>query len=223
MVKVKICGITNVEDVEAAAECGADLIGFVFVKRTPRYIEPEKVKDIINTLEEKGFSKVSKVGLFKDEDEKTVIETVLLCGLDRVQLHGDEDPEYCITVKRTLKEKYGHDVKIMKVFKVSDKILPHGKYVMKDYAGADEYVFDTFHPDISGGTGTGFDFAIIRDQKNKIDKPFFIAGGLTPGNVKRTVLEVNPYGVDVSSGVEKMPGKKDALLLKEFVTNAKSA
>ena len=221
MIKVKICGITNLEDAVKACGYGADLLGFIFVEGTPRAVGMDTVKNIITDLPRGGESKVGRVGLFKDETIKNIIETISYCGLDYVQLHGDESLDYCRELKKALEEKICVQVKIIKAFKVKKKILPHGDAVPDDYADMDYFVFDAFHPVISGGTGTKFDWEVLKKEKYKIQKPFFIAGGLHPGNVADAVEIVRPYGVDVSSGVEKTPGKKDHKLLKEFIENAK--
>ena len=212
---VKICGLTNLEDALKAAEYGADLLGFIFVSGTPRAIEKEQAKEIIASLSRE----VGKVALFKDEDLEKVADIVSFCGMDYVQLHGNENPGYCKELKSLLEKKYGVTVKIIKTFKVAEKVIPHGDYGPADYEEADYLLFDTFHPELAGGTGAGFDKDIL--TKEKIDKPFFIAGGLTPENVSGAIEKVSPYGVDTSSGVEKEPGKKDENLLKEFIQNAK--
>ncbi len=221
MVKVKICGITNVEDALLAFEYGADLLGFIFVKGTPRYVE--NVSDIIKDLPAELKDKGGIAGVFRDEKPEVVVETVARCGLDHVQLHGEESPDYCRALKEALLEGHGPGVRIMKTFKVKEKILPHGSCAFGDYEDADYFLFDTFHPGLPGGTGLRFDREALIREKDKIKKPFFIAGGLTPGNVSEAVRAVRPHGVDVSSGVERSPGKKGRDLLKEFIENAKNA
>jgi len=213
LVKVKICGLTNIEDALKACEYGADLLGFVFAEGSPRSVGPETVKDILEAIP-KG---VGKAGLFKDDTLEEVEKCVLSCGLDHIQLHGDESPAYCAELKETMR-KEAKSISIIKTFKVKDKILglPVEAYVEADY-----YLFDTFHENMMGGTGIKFDWSVVRDFKG--DRPFFLAGGLNPLNVAEAVREVNPYGVDVSSGVEESAGKKDENKLKEFIQNAKNA
>lgn len=213
MVKVKICGVTNEADARMALESGADLLGFIFIEGTPRAVEKETVREIVSAL---GAAE-GITGLFRDESVDVVAETVRYCGMDYVQLHGKESPEYC----RALKEYV--PVKVIKAFKVADSVLPHDSYSFKDYESVEYFVFDTFHPDISGGTGSRFDWKVIKDIREDIPRPFFVAGGLDPYNVGDAVKEVRPYGVDVSSGVEAVPGKKDSKLLKEFIENAKKS
>ncbi|MGB2601157.1 MAG: phosphoribosylanthranilate isomerase [Candidatus Omnitrophota bacterium] len=214
MVKVKICGITSFEDADKACEYGADFLGFIFVKGTPRCIDPFEASDIIQKLKER-FDHVGMVGLFKDEDIVKVREVVSSCNLDHVQLHGGELPGYC----RELKAVTG--VKIIKAFKVDGDILSHGSHRISDYADADYFVFDTYHPLVAGGTGVQFDWDALSGLNDDIRGRSFVAGGLAPDNVAEAVRTVKPYGVDVSSGVEESPGKKDDKLLKEFIENAK--
>jgi phosphoribosylanthranilate isomerase len=216
LVKVKICGITNVEDAEKACEYGADFLGFIFVKGTPRCIDPAEAEEIVRKVKSR-FNDVGMVGLFKDEDLLSVKEIISSCGLDYVQLHGGELPGYC----RELKEVTG--VRIIKAFKVDGDILPHGSHGIGDYGDADYFVFDTYHPEVAGGTGIRFDWEALSDLDDSMRGRSFIAGGLNPENVAEAVGTVKPYGVDVSSGVEVNPGKKDDKLLKEFIENAKKA
>ncbi len=222
MTKVKICGITNLEDAVEACERGADLLGFIFIGGTPRAVDSGTAKGVIDGLGRHRES-VSTVGLFKDEEIDVVAGTVAECGLDLVQLHGGEKPAYCSELKKTLEEKDHPRVKIIKVFKVGDDILPVGAYIPDDYMDAEFFVFDTYHPEVAGGSGERFDWEVLAREKEKIRKPFFIAGGLAPENVAEAVSAVRPYGVDVSSGVEKAPGKKDKDKIKEFIENAKKA
>jgi len=206
MVKVKICGVTNLKDALKVQEYGADLIGFVFFRNSPRRIEARAAKNIIDNLS----SDILKVGLFLDEDARVVKSTAEECGLDALQLHGNEDVAYC----EHLKGKY----KIIKSFKVKgeDSIKNVNVFNNVDY-----YLFDTYLKGMPGGTGIAFEWSVLKGKTFK--KPFFLAGGLNPGNVKKAITEVCPYCVDVASGVEKIPGKKDYKLIKEFITNAKNA
>ncbi|MFQ5952529.1 MAG: N-(5'-phosphoribosyl)anthranilate isomerase [Candidatus Omnitrophota bacterium] len=218
MTKVKICGITNLEDGAKACEYGADLLGFIFVEGTPREIDPDTACCIVQELRKK-YSHVGMVGLFKDAEIEDVVRIVSHCDLDYIQLHGSEAPDYCGELRKKLMD-FGGPVqhKIIKVVKVKDKI---DKTDIEGYDPVDYFVFDTFHPEISGGTGKSFDWKVLNQYG--LDKEFFIAGGLNPGNVLEAVGTARPYGVDVSSGVERSPGKKDENLLKEFIENAKKA
>lgn len=201
MVRVKICGITNAEDALAAVEAGADALGFVFHEKSPRNISPQKAAAIIATLP--PF--VQTVGLFVDADPERVNWVADFCGLDLVQLHGDEDPEECTEIRR----------RVIKAFRIKDQssLARLGKYHV---AG---YLLDAWSPDAHGGTGTTFDWELLRDIAH--DRPIILAGGLDPGNVGQAVEQVRPYAVDVSSGVESAPGKKDADKVRQFIRNAK--
>ncbi len=212
MTKVKICGLTNDVDALLACEYGADLVGFLFAKESPRFIVPDEVRRITQILS----ADVSKVGLFKDHRLEEVKENVILCGLDHVQLHGDEDPAFCRELRKILKDD-GRDVEIIKTFKVKDRILG---ILPVEYTDVDYYLFDTYHPEMMGGTGIRFDWDILNNVGN--GKPFFIAGGLDPANVADAIRILRPYGVDTSSGVERSVGRKDKDKIKEFILNAKN-
>ena len=203
MVKIKICGITNLEDALQAVDAGADALGFVFFKESPRHIFPEQAAAIIRQLP--PF--VQTVGLFVNEALETVNQTADLCGLDIIQLHGDESPEFCAVVRR----------RVIKAFRVKDISCLDS---MKDYRPA-AFLLDAWSPNAHGGTGRTFnwEFAASAAKSNRI----VLAGGLTPANVADAVRQVRPYGVDVSSGVESAPGKKDAALVRNFIQAARTA
>jgi len=213
MVKVKICGITNLDDAIKACEHGADLLGFVFVEGTPRYAGEDKAKDIISRLPRKHKIRIDRVGLFADDDINRIVEAVSYCDLNYIQLHGQEDLYYCKQLKKRLP-----DHKILKAIKVKDGSSLKG---ITDYDGVDFFLFDYFSEDVLGGSGKIFNWDILKARK--FNKSFFLAGGLNPKNVASAVRAVKPYGVDVSSGVEKEPGIKDEIKVKEFIANAKSA
>jgi phosphoribosylanthranilate isomerase len=213
MTKVKICGLTNSEDALLACEFGADLVGFLFAEESPRFITPDEVKNIILKLP----SDVGKVGLFKDHTLEEVKEDVIFCQLDHVQLHGSESPEFCRELRKILKTN-GRDITIIKTFKVKDTVLGISP---NKYEDVDYYLFDTYHPKMMGGTGIRFDWNVLKEFSG--NKPFFVAGGLDPENVADAVAQLRPYGVDTSSGVEKVVGKKDKSKIKEFILNAKNA
>ena len=200
-VRVKICGITNSEDAHAAVEYGADALGFVFAK-SPRQITKEQARDIIAELP--PF--VSPVGVFVDEMADMIKEICDFCGIQTVQLHGNEQPSY-------LKELEGY--KLIKAFRVKeeDDLKQLANY--KPHA----FLLDSYVKGVMGGTGVSFNWEIAR-QAHKYGT-IILSGGLTPKNVKEAIQMVKPYAVDVSSGVESSPGKKDKSLLKRFIANAK--
>ncbi|MFH1594488.1 MAG: phosphoribosylanthranilate isomerase [Candidatus Omnitrophota bacterium] len=206
MTKVKICGITNREDAEKAYELGADFIGFIFAEKSSRRINPEAAQKIIAKLPKE----LPKVGLFLNQDLGEVMRTAKDCAIDIIQLHGDEDPHYCESLKR--------EFRIIKVFKIKDTLSAPGP---KGYEDVDYYLFDTYVKDVDGGTGVSFNWDILRGKE--FEKPIFLAGGLTPLNVTEAISVASPYAVDVTSGVERSCGKKDHKLLKEFIDNAKKA
>jgi len=204
MVKVKICGITDLRDALKAHELGADFVGFVFFENSPRKIDPEHARVIIDGLPKD----LMKVGLFLNQDAPVVRSIAERCRLDILQLHGDEDRRYC--------KRLGGDFKIIKSFKVKDPSSIKG---VDRYKEADYYLFDTYVKGIPGGTGKCFNWDILGGKTFK--KPIFLAGGLTPENVSAAIRKAAPFAVDVASGVEKAPGKKDYGRLKEFIYNAK--
>ena len=201
MIKVKICGITNIEDALAAVEAGADALGFVFFERSPRNISPEQAVAIIRRLP--PF--VQTVGLFVNEELATVNSIADQCGLDVVQLHGEESPEFCAGVRR----------RVIKAFRVKDS---SSLDQIEDYNIA-ACLLDAWSPLAHGGTGKTFNWEIAATAS--ASKCIILAGGLTPGNVADAVKAVRPYAVDVSSGVESAPGYKDKRKLIEFIHNAK--
>ncbi|UCG34800.1 MAG: phosphoribosylanthranilate isomerase [Candidatus Omnitrophota bacterium] len=213
MVKVKICGITNLDDAIKACEYGADLLGFVFVKDTLRYIGKDKARDIVLRLPEEYKNKVDRVGLFMNEDIERVAEITSFCDLNFIQLHGQEDVDYCRDLRKRLA-----GYKILKAIKVKDEFSLEA---ISEYDAIDFFLFDSFAENVPGGTGKRFKWDIL--EGCDFNKPFFLAGGLTPENIADAIRMVKPYGVDVSSGVEKEPGIKDEIKVKEFIANAKSA
>ena len=202
MTKVKICGITNLDDALAAVEFGADAIGFGFVPNTPRYIESAKAAEIIARLP--PF--VTTVGLFVNDSQEHIKQIANQCKLNVLQLHGQESPDFCLQFNR----------KVIKAFRVKDQesltVLP--KYTVS------AYLLDTYVKGTMGGTGVTFDWRLALDAKKY--GPVILAGGLNPENVAKAIQQVCPYGVDVSSGVEAKPGKKDHGKIKDFIAAAKS-
>jgi phosphoribosylanthranilate isomerase len=199
IVKVKICGITNYEDAAAAIDLGADLLGFNFYPKSPRYITPADAAKIISKLS--AFTDI--VGVFVNDSIEKIHETKEQCQLDWIQLHGDESPEFC-------KEFLSHNVKIMKAIRVKD----HTDVERAESFFTDAILLDAFDPKKYGGTGISFDWNII----GHIGKRIFLAGGINPDNAAKAV-ELGVYGIDVCSGVEIRPGKKDKRLMKKLFEN----
>lgn len=203
MIKVKVCGITNIADALLAAESGADAIGFIFYKPSPRYIAPELARDIIDRLP--PF--INSVAVFVDEDEKRLKDIIDLCRIDTIQLHGDESPGFCERFKQ----------KVIKTIRVQGEESLRGL----DRYRVSAFLLDTYRENIPGGTGRSFDWDLAIGVKRY--GPIILAGGLNPENVADAIRKVRPYGVDVSSGVEKSPGKKDADKLKRFIERVRKA
>lgn len=201
--KVKICGITNIEDALDAVWRGADALGFVFFKESKRYIGPKRARNIIEILPPWVF----KVGLFVNERVSKVKKIAKYCKLDFVQLHGGEDLAYLRNLK---------GFRLIRAIRLKDK----SAFRNLDNLPCELLLFDVYSNKEFGGTGKIFDWSLSKEIK-KIKKPYVISGGLTPLNVHKAVKKFSPYAVDVSSGVEKKPGKKDRKLIKEFIKNAK--
>ncbi len=193
-IKIKVCGITNLEDGLIVSNFGADALGFIFAP-SPRNIEPEIAKNIIEKLP--PF--ITTVGVFKNERLDVVNKIISLTGIDVVQLHGSEPPEYCRLIK---------GVRIIKRIKIDDSSNPVG--IIKEMAGysVSAYLFDP-----GEGSGRTFDWKIIKT----IGGRFIVAGGLNEKNVGTMIKMLRPYGVDVCSGVESSPGKKDPEKIREFI------
>jgi phosphoribosylanthranilate isomerase len=199
MVKVKICGITNYEDAAIAANLGADALGFIFAP-SPRQVTPEAARDIISALP--PF--VKTVGVFVNEEPATIKRTIQFCGLDLVQLHGDESPDLC-------RELMPYTIK---TFWLRDE---SSLSAVESYLGQIRAVlFDTYAKEKRGGTGETFDWELAVRGK-ELGVPIIIAGGLSPSNIETAISTVGPFAVDVSSGVEERPGKKSPLLMRRLM------
>lgn len=198
MVKVKICGITNYDDASMAVNLGADALGFIFAP-SPRDISPEEARDIIKKLP----LLVKTVAVFVNEDEKVIKEIIEYCGIDIVQLHGDESPGLCSNfMPRTIK-----------AFRVKDESSLED---MAPYANSVKaFLLDTYSKKAAGGTGKVFNWEIA-EKSRVFDVPIILAGGLSPANIEEAVKKVSPYAVDISSGIESSPGKKDHGLMMEL-------
>lgn len=205
MVKVKICGITNLKDALAACSYGADAIGFVFAK-SPRRVSPETARSIIKRLP----PYIVTVGVFVNEDKGKVRRIAADCGLHCLQFHGDETPGYC----NYFKSKY----KIVKAVRVrdNDSLADLNKY------NVDAFLLDSYVQGKRGGTGVKFNWNLAVKAK-RYGKPVILAGGIRIENVKDAIKKVRPYAIDVSSAIEKAPGRKDRDLMKAFVRKVHSA
>jgi len=205
MVKVKICGITNLEDALNSVKAGCHALGFVFYRDSPRYITPKKAKEIIKHLP----SGILKIGVFVNAREENIKRTAKLCNLDMLQFHGNESAEFC--------EKF-KGYKIIKAFRVRDKIKLENLLNYKTFA----YLFDTFLKSKMGGTGKKFNWALIRHLSG-FCKPIFLSGGLNAKNVREAIGIAKPDWVDTSSSIEIKPGKKDYKKVKKFIEAVKKS
>ena len=197
--RIKICGITNSRDARRAIECGADLLGFNFYPGSPRYVTPAKARRMVQRLPKN----VSAVGVFVNEPEEKVLAIARRVGLKYLQLHGDESPAEVARLAR--------EVPVIKALRMKK---PFRTAQVARYVRASALLLDGYDRRRRGGTGKTFDWKIARRLSSR--SRIFIAGGLAPENVAEAVRIARPYAVDVSSGVETRPGKKDPARLKAF-------
>lgn len=254
-VKVKICGMTNTADVRAAMAAGADLLGFIFFRKSPRHVTPERVRDILAAAEP-GQVGVTTVGVFVNESPQTVAQVLDFCGLDVAQLHGEEPPAVLgleDSSAETLGVKpptpglrqqarepraadelpadgeegrslvYGRAYKALRPSSPEEATALARRYALPPDLQAGgrlpAFLLDAYHPHRRGGTGRTGDWRLASSLATQY--PLLLAGGLNPTNVARAVQTVQPWGVDVASGVEESPGQKDHAALRAFVAAAK--
>ncbi len=201
MTAIKICGITNENDALAAVDAGADALGFMFYRKSPRAVEPKAVKAIVARLP--PF--VIPVGVFVNEEAKVVRDLMDECGLVLAQLHGEESAAYC--------EQLGRPV--LKAFRLKNKTTFLALAEYQGRAGVRGFLIDAYSEDTYGGTGQVTDWPLAAQVART--SRILLAGGLTPENVGAAIRAVQPYGVDVSSGVEREPGRKDHEKLRAFI------
>ncbi len=197
MTRVKVCGITNTEDALKAVYYGAWAVGFIFHKKSPRYVSPSKARRIIEALP--PF--VVPVGVFVDQSEKAVKDICRFTRIHTVQFHGEEKPVYC---------KRFADYKIIKAFRIGG-YFPFEQ--LKKYK-VDAFLFDTYQEGVEGGTGKTFNWKVLVGQK--FDKPIILSGGLSAENLQKALDMVAPQAIDVSSSLEKSPGIKSPRLIRNF-------
>ena len=205
MTMVKICGLTNLEDARWAAACGADLLGFIFVPATPRYVERETAAAIMRDLRAEGY-RCRFVGVFADAEPDTIRRTVTTCDLDLVQLHGQESPEAVSAL----------GVPVIRATRVREQVDWPKLVAWQSWA----YLFDTYDPHRLGGTGHPWRWELLGNRPPNIER-VIVAGGLTPDNVALAIRQAHPWGVDVSSGVEATPGHKNPSQVERFIRIAK--
>lgn len=205
MVRVKVCGITNYQDAAMAVALGVDALGFIFAP-SPRRITPEEALEIIGDIP--PF--VQTVGVFVNERPDVVRRIIQLCGLDLIQFHGDESPEVCEDFMP----------RAIKAFRIRDRSMLSSIRAYKGKIRA--MLFDTYVEERQGGTGKTFDWDVAVMGK-ALGIPIILSGGLTPSNIESAISMVNPFAVDVSSGIEEQPGKKDHLLMEELMKKIRNA
>jgi phosphoribosylanthranilate isomerase len=207
MVKVKICGITNIRDARKAVKAGADFVGLNFYRGSARYITPESAKRIVKDLP-KG---VDVVGVFVDEEPAKVLDIARKVGLSRVQLHGDESAEVVAALRRKLP--------VIKALRVQPAFRPQD---LNRFESANAFLLDGFDKDARGGTGKTFDWKLARQAAK--DHRLFLAGGLNSGNVAEAIRVAQPYAVDICSGVESSsPRRKDAAKIAAVMAAVRNA
>lgn len=203
--RIKVCGMRELAEVAAVVAAGVDAIGLIFVEQSPRYIDPERARQIVASLP--PF--VDAVGVFVDQEAAAVNEIVRYCGLTMVQLHGAESPAYCAEIAG----------RVMKVFRVRESTTREELAPYADKVAG--FLFDTFQEKIAGGTGQTFAWSLL--EKLAPPRPVVLAGGLTPENVGEAVRQARPFAVDLNSGVEFAPGRKDLAKVRAAIAQVAAA
>jgi phosphoribosylanthranilate isomerase len=203
--RIKVCGMRELAEVAGVVAAGVDAIGLIFVEQSPRYIDPERAREIVASLP--PF--VDAVGVFVDQEAAAVNEIVRYCGLTMVQLHGAESPAYCAEIA----------CRVMKVFRVRESLTAEDLASYADEVSA--FLFDTFQEKVAGGTGQTFAWSLL--EKLASPRPVVLAGGLTPENVGEAVRQARPFAVDLNSGVEFAPGRKDLAKVRAAVAQVAAA
>ncbi|MGF1497801.1 MAG: phosphoribosylanthranilate isomerase [Elainellaceae cyanobacterium] len=197
--RVKICGITTADQGLAIAQLGATDLGFICVRRSPRYVTPQQIRAIAQSLSQNAAS-VGRVGVFADAPLEEICETVAIAQLTAVQLHGQESPQFCQALRQSLP-----DIELIKAFRVK---TIDGLQQTQPYAAAvHTLLLDAYDPKLLGGTGHTLDWASLKQFCPPL--PWLLAGGINPDNVLEALALAHPDGIDLSSGVERSPGVKD--------------
>ena len=224
--RVKICGLTNLEDAQVALEAGADLLGFIFYEKSPRYVDPRTVASIVGVLKSASrrhykpstlhSSTLSPffVGVFVNPSLEQVTRMLNHCDLDLAQLHGEEDPELLAHLARRA-------FKALRPRSVEEAEVDASRYARLGPNAGPDLLVDAYHPEARGGTGQAGDWNLATGLARQ--HRLLLAGGLTPGNVANAIRQVRPWGVDVASGVEAAPGRKDHAQVRAFIAAAKGS
>lgn len=211
---VKICGITELSDALCAVDAGADAVGFIFAE-SPRQVRPREVEEMAKSLPDA----IAKVGLFVNSPVAYVLDTISACGLNAVQLHGDESPEYVAEVAERFRPLANSGRRWPALVKAFSPKAPADLEQLSLYAEADAFLVDAFVKGVRGGSGKTADWSLARAAKEF--GPLILAGGLNGDNIETAISRVCPMGVDTSSGVESAPGKKDHKKIRDFIGKVK--
>jgi phosphoribosylanthranilate isomerase len=207
--RIKICGLTQGDQARAIAQAGADALGFICVPDSPRYISPQSIRAIVQTLPAQTLrgNPLTKIGVFANASLDEIVSTVEVAALTGVQLHGQESPEFCEMLRRMLPAAV-----LIKAFRVrsAETLLETAAYV----GTVDAFLLDAYVQTALGGTGETWDWCLVQGFSSAL--PWFLAGGLTPRNVRIALQQANPPGIDLSSGVERSPGDKDLELVQQL-------
>lgn len=199
--RVKICGITTPDQGRAIAELGATALGFICVEVSPRYVTAEQIRRVVDQLPHaKTSHRVDRIGVFANATLNEIRQVVAIAGLNGVQLHGAESPEFCAQVRDALPE-----VEVIKALRIKTAAALQEAAIYYDQAQT--LLLDAYHPGMLGGTGVTLDWQSL--QQFAPPCPWFLAGGLTPNNITQALAQLRPDGIDLSSGVERSPGDKD--------------
>ncbi|GFE70135.1 phosphoribosylanthranilate isomerase [Chroococcus sp. FPU101] len=201
--RIKICGITELEQGKAIAQYGATALGFMCVPTSPRYVSPSVLKSLTESLS----TKIDCIGVFANTETDLIIQMVSETSLTGIQLHGDESPEFCFHLKQTLPQ-----IEIIKALRIktTDALVESEAY----FNSVDTLLLDAYHPNLLGGTGKTLDWDKLASFTPPL--PWLLAGGLTPDNINDALSLTSPNGIDLSSGVERSPGDKDLAKVKKL-------
>ena len=202
--RIKICGITKPEQGSKIAKLGATALGFICVKKSPRYVTPSQIKIIVDGLN----SSVNNIGVFADAEILDIVRVVEATGITGVQLHGGETPQFC----QELKTQLPSNTEIIKAFRIKTKESLAQTAIYTEYV--DTLLLDAYHPQMLGGTGKTLNWLDLQQFQPSL--PWMLAGGLTPENVTEALSQLKPDGIDLSSGVEQSPGVKDLAKVKQL-------
>ena len=211
--RVKICGITQVQQALEIVSMGAQSLGFICVERSPRFVQAEKIAEIVDAVRHAYGDRIQTVGVFADAAAEVLERTVTTSGLTSIQLHGQESPESCGQIRSTFP---AHE--LIKAFRVKDAETLRGVALYDEVV--DTFLLDAYHPQELGGTGHAWDWSLLKNYR--FERPWLLAGGLNPNNVSDAIAACEPNGIDLSSGVEISPGLKDLDKVKALFSELKT-